>query len=506
VRASLRVSSPLILVVDDNAPLRYALGRTLRQHRFEVVESATGAGALELAATEQPDLVLLDVNLPDIDGFEVARRLKQGERTRNIPILQLSASFVKTEDRMEGLAAGADAYLVEPVEPGELVANIRALLRMRDAEAGLQRTTAMLSAVVDASPLAIVVLDRDGVVRTWNPAAERLFGYPASDIIGTRAGDGPAAFLREARLLERLARGESTSGLELGTARKDGTAIELSVFAASLSATGSPGYVALVEDISGRKRYERERADLLGRERDARREAEAANRLKDEFLATLSHELRTPLNAIMGWASMLRQQQLDDEGRARAVEIIERNAKSQQQLVNDILEVSRIIRGQLRLELTPVNVIDAVRLALESVMPTAATKHQELVTSLPDAPILVSGDRERLQQVFWNLLSNATKYTGRDGRIEVKVASSPSDVSVTVRDNGIGIAPEVLPHIFERFRQGDAGPTREYGGLGLGLAIVRHLVEAHGGTVRAESAGNGQGSTFTIVLPVVTAA
>jgi PAS domain S-box-containing protein len=497
------VSTPLILVVDDNAPLRYALGRTLRQHRFEVVETATGAGALELAAIEQPDLVLLDVNLPDIDGFEVARRLKQGERTRNIPILQLSASFVKTEHRMEGLAAGADAYLVEPVEPGELVANIRALIRMRDAEAGLQRTTAMLSAVVDASPLAIIVLDRDEIVRTWNPAAERLFGHPASDVIGMPAGSGPAAFLRDAGLLDRLAHGESTTGLELGTARKDGTAIDLSVFAASLRATGSPGYVALVEDISGRKRYERERAELLGRERDARREAEAANRLKDEFLATLSHELRTPLNAIMGWASMLRQQKLDEEGRTRAVEIIERNAKSQQQLVNDILEVSRIIRGQLRLELNPVNVVDAVRLALESVSPTTATKHQELLTSLPEAPILVSGDRERLQQVFWNLLSNATKYTQRDGKIEVLVVPTPTDVTVTVRDNGIGIAPEILPHIFERFRQGDAGPTREYGGLGLGLAIVRHLVEAHGGNVRAESNGSGQGSTFTIVLPVV---
>ena len=148
--------TPLILVVDDNAPLRYALGRTLRQHSFEVVEAATGEAALELASSEQPDLVLLDVNLPDVHGFEVARRLKQADRTRNIPILQISASFVQMEHRMEGLAAGADAYLVEPVEPGELVANIRALLRMRDAEAGLQRTTAMLAAVVDASPLAIV--------------------------------------------------------------------------------------------------------------------------------------------------------------------------------------------------------------------------------------------------------------------------------------------------------------------------------------------------------------
>ena len=170
--------APLILVVDDNPPLRYALGRTLRQHGFDVIDASTGEDALRLGSTEQPDLVLLDVNLPDIHGFDVARRLKAGERTKTIPILQISASFVQMEHRMAGLAAGADAYLVEPVEPGELVANIRALLRMRDAEAGLQRTTAMLAAVVEASPLPIVVFDRDGVIRTWNPAAERLFGTP----------------------------------------------------------------------------------------------------------------------------------------------------------------------------------------------------------------------------------------------------------------------------------------------------------------------------------------
>jgi PAS domain S-box-containing protein len=497
--------TPLILVVDDNAPLRYALGRTLRQHSFEVIEASTGERALELAGAEQPDLVLLDVNLPDIHGFDVARRLKQGERTRSIPILQISASFVQMEHRMEGLAAGADAYLVEPVEPGELVANIRALLRMRDAEAGLQRTTAMLAAVVDASPLAIVVFDRDAIVRTWNPAAERLFGYPASEVVGRPSAGGPAAFLSEGGLLERLAVGEATTALDGRAARQDGTPIDVSIFAASLAGTGAAGYVAIVEDVSGRKRYERERAELLAREREARREAEAANRLKDEFLATLSHELRTPLNAIMGWASMLRQQALDDEGRARALEIIERNARSQQQLVNDILEVSRIIRGQLRLDLKPVDVLATVREALESVAPSAAAKHQRIDVELPPEPILVSGDQERLQQVFWNVLSNATKYTPRDGTIRISVAPTSTDVAVTVRDNGIGIAAGMLPHIFERFRQGDAGPTREYGGLGLGLAIVRHLTEAHGGIVRAESDGPGHGAAFTVVLPIMHA-
>jgi PAS domain S-box-containing protein len=408
------------------------------------------------------------------------------------------------EHRMEGLAAGADAYLVEPVEPGELVANIRALLRMRDAEAGLQRTTATLAAVVDASPLAIAVLNTDGTIRTWNPAAERLFGYSRGEVLDARQ-QPPAILqvLRDSTLLERLRNGETVAGVEQRSTRKDGTEIELAVFAAPLEASTPPGFVAILEDISGRKRYERERAELLSRERDARREAEAANRLKDEFLATLSHELRTPLNAIMGWASMLRQQAVDDEGRARAVDIIERNARSLQQLVNDILEVSRIIRGQLRLDMQTVNVVEAIASVIESVKPTAAAKRQALTLHAPEPWPVVAGDPERLQQIFWNLLSNALKYTPREGAVDVHVAANGPEVMIAVQDSGVGIAADVLPHIFERFRQGDAGPTREYGGLGLGLAIVRHLTEAHGGMVRAHSEGAGRGATFTVVLPAV---
>jgi signal transduction histidine kinase len=501
------VTLPRILVVDDNAPLRYALGRTLRQHGFEVLEVATGEEALRTASAERPDLVLLDVNLPDIHGFDVARELKAAERTKSIPILQISASFVQKEHRTAGLEAGADAYLVEPVEPGELVATIKALLRMRDAEAGLQRTRAMLAAVVEASPLAIIVFDQSGTMSTWNPAAERLIAAPVAVGPGVGAGSTTAplpapAFLRDAALIGALARGEAVTALEREWVREDGSKMELSIFAAPLDQSTAHGYVAIIEDISMRKHFERERSDLLARERDARREAEAASRLKDEFLATLSHELRTPLNAVMGWASMLRQQSLDDEGRARAIEIIERNARSQQQLIGDILEVSQIIRGQLRLDMQQLDLTDVMRAAVESANPTANARRQDLRAELPADPVLIYGDRERLQQIFWNLLSNAMKYTPRQGAISVSVTLDQHDVWVSIRDTGIGIAPEVLPHIFERFRQGEQGPTREFGGLGLGLAIVRHLTEAHGGTVRAESEGVGRGSIFTVSLPL----
>jgi signal transduction histidine kinase len=352
------------------------------------------------------------------------------------------------------------------------------------------------------------VFAADGYIRRANPAAERLVGQAAavvaiSDGNGKPDGQRPSpSFLTDQALLGPLSHGEPVSAFECQWTRTDGRQLDLSIFAAPLEPASSHAYVAIIEDISLRKLFERERGDLLAREREARREAEAANRLKDEFLATLSHELRTPLNAVMGWASMLRQRSLDDEGRNRALEIIERNARSQQQLIGDILEVSQIIRGQLHLDMQALDLMDVVRTAIESASPTASARRQELRAALSEGSVIINGDRERLQQVFWNLLSNAMKYTPRLGRIDLMIETDAHDAFIQIRDTGVGIAPDVLPHIFERFRQGESGPTREYGGLGLGLAIVRHLTEAHGGSVRAESNGAGQGSTFTVTLPL----
>jgi PAS domain S-box-containing protein len=491
--------SSRILVVDDNAPSRYAVCRSLRKDGFDVLEAATGFEALEIANRDLPDLVVLDVNLPDIHGFEVARRLKSGERTRTTAILQLSASAVRSEDRIDGLASGADAYLVEPVEPGELIANIRALLRLRSAEARLQRTAGMLSTVIDSSPLPIAVFEADGSVMRWNRAAERLFGVSAEDIEG-RPLDSAALpdWLINAREVAGWL--QSGASVEHTFERGDGATVDIAMFAAPLQ--GTDGFVAIFEDVSIRKRFERERTEWLARERDARTEAEAANRLKDEFLATLSHELRTPLNAILGWLQILRQEVLDDDKRAHALTIIERNASAQQQIINDILEVSQIVRGQLRLDMRPLDIVAAVEAAVESVRPTALAKRQAIVLESPPGRPFVSADHARVQQMLWNLLANATKYTQRDGRIDVVVAAGETDVEITVRDNGVGIAAQALPHIFERFRQANAGPTREYGGLGLGLAIVRHLADMHGGSVEATSGGLGRGAAFTLSLPL----
>ena len=488
-----------ILVVDDNAPARYAVSRNLRKAGFEVLEAATGGEALALAERELPDLVLLDVNLPDIHGFDVARRLKSDDRTRTTPILQLSASAVSAEDRIDGLAAGADAYLVEPVEPGELIANIRALLRLRTAEARLQRTAGMLSTVIDSSPLAIAVFEAKGLVVRWSRAAERLFGIPAEVVEGRELESAslPDWLVNARHVAEWL---QSGSSVEHSFQRADGVTIDIAMFAAPLQ--GVEGYVAIFEDVSMRKRFERERTEWLARERDARTEAEAANRLKDEFLATLSHELRTPLNAILGWLQILRQEAIDQDKRGRALDIIERNASAQQQIINDILEVSQIVRGQLRLDMQPLDVVAAVEAAVESVRPTTLAKRQAVRLHMPSDRPLVSADPARVQQMLWNLLANATKYTQREGRIDVEVSVGETDVEITIRDNGVGIAAHALPHVFERFRQGHAGPTREYGGLGLGLAIVRHLADMHGGAVRAASEGTGLGAAFTLSLPL----
>ncbi|HEY0003356.1 MAG TPA: PAS domain S-box protein [Pyrinomonadaceae bacterium] len=252
-----------------------------------------------------------------------------------------------------------------------------------------------------------------------------------------------------------------------------------------------------------RKRVEEELVQLLISEQKARQEAEAANRMKDEFLSTLSHELRTPLTAILGWTRMLSAGQVDEADNQRALETIERNAHAQSQLIEDILDVSRVISGKMRLEVRPLDLSTVIEAAVDTALPAAEAKGIRLQRVLDSGDSMVSGDPTRLQQVVWNLLSNAIKFTPKGGRVQIRLERINSHVEIIVTDNGQGISPDVLPHVFERFRQADSTTTRAHGGLGLGLAIVRHLVELHGGMVEAESAGPGQGATFTVKLPLI---
>jgi two-component system CheB/CheR fusion protein len=256
-----------------------------------------------------------------------------------------------------------------------------------------------------------------------------------------------------------------------------------------------------LEDITDRKQFETERSQLLEQEQLARQQAEKANRVKDEFLANLSHELRNPLTPILAWAQMLRCGKLKEAETDRALEVIERSAQAQSQLIEDLLDISRITNGKLQLCISPIDLQVVVQRALEGVQLSATAKHLEIVSHLNSPTVL--GDRDRLQQVLWNILSNAIKFTPPGGRVEIVMQDLENHAEVRVTDTGKGIKPELLPYIFDRFRQGDSSTTKTDQGLGLGLSIVYHLVEQHGGTVQAESPGEGQGTTITLRLPLL---
>jgi CheY-like chemotaxis protein/nitrogen-specific signal transduction histidine kinase len=256
-------------------------------------------------------------------------------------------------------------------------------------------------------------------------------------------------------------------------------------------------------DITTHKLAETERERLLESEQQARLEADVANRTKDEFLATVSHELRTPLNAILGWTHMLMRGNLDEKASARGLETIARSANAQNQLISDLLDVARIISGQLRFETCMVDLNQVIEAATETVRPAADAKGIDLQLTLDSETGLVSGDPTRLQQIIWNLLTNAVKFTSRDGSVKVRLKRQGTSVAIIVSDTGEGISAEFVPYIFDRFRQAESTTKRQQGGLGLGLAIVRHLVEAHGGTIRAASEGLGKGASFTVTLPSI---
>jgi PAS domain S-box-containing protein len=495
-----------VLNVDDYEPGRYQRSRVLRSAGFVVLEAGSGGEALELARTARPDLVVLDVNLPDMSGFDVCRTIKSDPDLEGMLVLHLSASSVSPDSKVRGLVGGADSFLAEPIEPDELIANVRALLRLRRAEDDLRRTNVMLQAIVSSSPLAIVAMERDGTVRQWNPAAERMFGWAEGDVLGRRLPIVPqheqAAFESWVR---RAGAGEMPSGLEVTPIRRDGTPVDVSLSLAPLRDEHRrvDGVLALIEDITTRKRIERDVARLF-------QEAREANRTKDEFLATLSHELRTPLNAMLGWVRLARSGDLPAGRQAHALEVIERNTLAQVRLIEDILDVSRIVSGKLRLRSEPVRLAEVVEAAADAVRPAAATAgvilHVYVEPVSDGQPLTTLGDPQRLQQVIVNLLSNGVKFTRSGGRVDVTMRRVHERAEIAVRDTGAGIDAALLPFVFDRFRQGDSSTARVHGGLGLGLAIAHHLVEAHGGTISAESAGPGNGSTFVVTLPLALAA
>ncbi|HEY8188236.1 MAG TPA: PAS domain S-box protein [Pyrinomonadaceae bacterium] len=405
------------------------------------------------------------------------------------------------------------------------IAIIRDITERKRAQAEAEEVHQRLTFHVENSPLAVIEWDSDFRVSRWSESAQRLFGWAPEEVIGKHVGDWHFVFDEDVDGVEQVTNRQRMGAEHLGVQHnrnytKDGSVLYCEWYNSVLHNESGEliSVLSLVLDVTARKRAEEERAELLVREREARQLAEEADRLKDDFLATLSHELRTPLTSVLGWATLLRKGEVDETNIVRAVETIERNARSQARLIDDLLDVSRIITGNLRLDLRPTNFVSIVDATIHALRPTAGAKHIEFKIEFDSESCLVKGDATRLRQVVWNLLMNAIKFTPHAGIVTVRLecgtnrkseirnpkSEIPTFVLLIVTDTGEGITESFLPFVFDRFRQAEGSISRKQGGLGLGLAVARHLVELHGGTIKAESGGLQQGSTFTVELPLAS--
>ncbi|MEP0760636.1 response regulator [Trichocoleus sp. DQ-A2] len=517
-----------VLLVDDHPENLLALEAILGSLGQNLVRATSGEQALRCLLERDFAVILLDVQMPGLDGFETAKLIRQRQRSRHTPIIFLTAFSSSDSLVFKGYSLGAVDYLLKPLEPEILTSKVGVFVDLFKKTAEVKRQAAQLTAVnlelkqseerfrslSACSPLGIFMTDIEGRCTYANPRCQAICGLTPNVETGTLASLYEEGWLQSVHPedRDRVYRHWSTCmsiGQECSNEFRCQTPEEIVrwVYLRSspmLTDTGELiGHVGTLEDITERKAAEEARAQMI-REQVARQEAEAANRIKDEFLATLSHELRTPLNSMLGWTQLLRSRKYDEKTTARALETIERNAKLQAQLIEDILDVSRIIRGKLRLNICQVNLVPVIEAALDAVRPAAEDKGIQLESVLDRAVELVPGDPNRLQQVVWNLLSNSIKFTSSGGKVQVRLFKDGDRAQISISDTGVGISPDFLPYIFDRFRQADSTTTRRYGGLGLGLAIVHNLVGLQGGTIEARSEGEGKGSTFIVKLPVVS--
>jgi signal transduction histidine kinase/DNA-binding response OmpR family regulator len=574
-----------ILMVDDSATNLLALEAILQAPDRNLVSASSGDDALRYLLNNDVAVILLDVFMPGIDGLDTAELIRARDKSRNIPIIFLTANSMGGRHLSRGYSLGAVDYIVKPIEPDILRSKVAVFVELFKKTQEIQRQAQLLHeknleledanlarlnmlielgqdlaaehdparvlenfcrsarAIVEAQESAIGILNGDGTLRYFfrcatgedngsanaipvvaqraleilmtkrrplrlNEADDLLFSdEETSESVHSFLGAPiltPGGVRGWIYLLNKLSADDFTEADERLTATLV-TQVAIAYENAKLYSDAQLHATELQMEIAERKQAEEERAQLLVRERSARAEAEQANRTKDEFLATLSHELRTPLSAILGWSHLVRTGKLDELQMTRAFETIERNARSQSQLIDDLLDVSRIITGKLQIELRPVNFSSVIEAAIDAVRPAFEAKEIQFETVMDSPAYLVPGDANRLQQIFWNLFSNAVKFTPPGGRVRVEVERAGSQARASVSDSGIGIKPDFLPYIFDRFRQADGSTTRVHGGLGLGLAIVKHLVQLHQGTVDVESKGTDQGATFTISLPLASA-
>ncbi|WP_445172462.1 response regulator [Microcoleus sp.] len=506
-----------VLLVDDRPENLLALEAILNSPSYNLVQASSGTEALRCLLNQDFAVILLDVQMPGMDGFETATLIRSRDRSRSTPIIFITAFSSNDTHVFKGYSLGAVDYLFKPLKPEILTSKVQVFVQLFQKTVEVKQQATQLAAVntelskseerfrtlCACSPLGIYVADVEGRCTYINPRCQAICGLSLEESLAEvwqrevhpedrdRVVADWLAWIKESQEYSnefRLAGSKNVRWIHVQSSPMFSDLGKLI------------GHVGTVRDITDRKQAEEERGRLI-REQVARQEAERANQMKDEFLAILSHELRTPLNAILGWSRLLRVKKFDEETIDKALETIERNAKSQAQLIEDILDVSRILRGKLNLNKHPIRLESVIELAIDSLQPLAEEKSIALeLTSSPNVGQVI-GDSDRLQQIVWNLLSNAIKFTPEEGKVEVRLESVGDEAQIEIIDSGIGIAPDFLPYVFDRFRQADSSTTRSYGGLGLGLAIVRHLVEQHGGKVYAEN-NPGEGAKFTVTLPL----
>jgi signal transduction histidine kinase/DNA-binding response OmpR family regulator len=575
-----------ILMVDDSPTNLLALETILQAPNRNLVSAASGDDALRYLLDNEVAVILMDVFMPGIDGLDTAALIRSRDRSRNIPIIFLTADSTGGRHLSRGYSLGAVDYIVKPIEPDILRSKVAVFVELfkktqeikRQAQlleeknlelenANLARLNMLIDLgqeltaehdpwrvlenfcrsarqIVDAQEAAVGVINGDdetlryyfsccsdgntGSYKGIPRVSQRALKYLTTERRALRLNDGDellsdndqttdpihsflgAPILSASRvcgwiyLLNKLNADDFTEADERLAATL-ATQVAVAYENAMLYSDAQRHASELQLEIAERKQAEEERAELLISEQAARAEAEQANRTKDEFLATLSHELRTPLTAILGWSHLVRTGKLEEEQLSRAVETIERNARSQSQLIDDLLDVSRIITGKLQIEPRSVDLCSVIEAAIDAVRPSFEAKQIQMETAMDSEACLVLGDANRLQQIFWNLFSNAIKFTPEKGHVHVEVKRGVDEITVSVIDSGVGITPEFLPYIFDRFRQADGSTTRVHGGLGLGLSIVKSLVHLHEGTVEVKSQGKNQGTTFTVILPLAAA-
>ncbi|MGB3532614.1 MAG: response regulator [Microcoleaceae cyanobacterium] len=501
-------SSPFrLLLIDDNANDRQLVLRLLKREikEFEVIEPLNQKDLDRVLERGNFNFIITDYQLLWTTGLKILHQVKS--KYPLCPIVMFTGTG-NEEIAVKAMKAGLDDYVIKsPKHFAQLAASVRSLWELDQQRQARKEIENRYRRLFDGVPIGLYRMTPTGEVIEANPAFIKMLGYDnLEDILRQNVIDIHVDSEHQQTWQKVLQVKGTIKNFETELYRRDGIPIWVrhTIRAVQNEQGNILYYEGSLEDISDDKLAEIERVKLLQQAQAAQQQAEDASRLKDEFLATLSHELRTPLNAILGWLQLLRQGRLSAEMQAQAIETIDRNAQAQNQLIGDILDVSRIIQGKVKLNMIPLNPCQAINAAIDSIRPTANSKDIQLQLCCDPKIGQISADPNRLQQVIWNLLVNAIKFTPAKGKITVEAQRVSDQIQIQVKDTGQGIATEDLPYVFERFRQVEQTSKRQQGGLGLGLSIVRYMIEMHGGEVAVESGGVGKGTTFTLLLPRLT--